>query len=144
MAHNASTGNGTEFWLHDGTSLVKLGEITDVPEFPTATRELINATHMESGAFEEYLSGPRRDGAEITLKMNFVPNSATDVLCEAAAAAGDNRQYELVYKIAAGTKRKKAGTCIVRQYKATNPMKDRRLGELTVKWTSAPTDSAVA
>ncbi len=144
MAHNATTGNGTEFWLHDGTSLVKLGEVFDVPEMPAASRELIDATHMESGDFMEYLSAPRRDGAEVTLSMNFVPNSATDTLCEAAVSAGNVRTYELVYKIAAGTKRKKAGSCIVRDYRVTNPMSDRRVGSLTVKWTDKPVDSAVA
>lgn len=144
MATSATTGNGTTFWLHDGTALVKLGEIYDVPEMPTSTRELIMATHMESGDFEDYIPAPHRDGTEVTLMMNFVPNSATDTLCQAAYDAHDVRAYELRYRLANGSFRKKTGTCIVRNYTVDNPMKDRRSGRLTVKWMDKPTDSAVA
>lgn len=144
MTTQATTGDKTEFWLHDGTALVELGEIVDVPEFPSGTRELINATHHKSGSYMDYITAPHKDGNEVTIVMNLIPGSATETLCEAAAAASASRAYKIGYWNAAGIKRQKTGTCIVRDYRGKNPMDDRRTAELTIKWTSDAVDAVFA
>lgn len=144
MTTNASTGDKTEFWLHDGTALVELGEIIDVPEFPNFTRDLIKASHMKSGNFEDYISAPRSDGAETTIAMNLIPNGTTALLCKAARLAGNSRTYKIGYFTDAGVKRMLTGSLIVRGYVEKNPMEDRRTAELTVKWTTDATDAVFA
>ena len=146
---DVATGNKTEFWLHNGAApgaLMKLGEILDVPEFPSGQKELIKVTHMESGEFEEYISGNRRDGAETTITMNSIPGDGTDTLCEAAYTSGRPRGFKIVYWTgdAVPIKRQKTGSCLVRNYMVKNPMDDRRTAELTVKWQSATVDAVYA
>ena len=134
------TGNGTEFWIFDGAEMSELGEIIDVPEFPGGDRDLIETTHMKTGAYKAYMPSPRKDGREVEIVMNLIPNSLSEQLCELVVNAGDDRAYWIIYTTPAGVRRRKAGTCIARQYRASNPMADRRTAGLTVKWTNDAVD----
>ena len=143
MPDTVRHGNGTEFWLHDGTALVELAEIIDVPEFPGGERALIETTHMKTGSFKTYISTPRKDGRETTIAMNLIPGSASDLLCKAAFEAGDQRQFKIVYLTGAtpSIRRQKTGPLVVRNYMESNPKEDRRTAELTVKWAGDVTDA---
>lgn len=141
MATDVITGFKTEFWLHDGTALAKIAEILDVPEFPSAEKDLIETSHMDSVDYKEYINAPLAEGNEVTIKMNLIPNSASDLLCIAAADKTAPLDCKIVYLTATGSKRKKTGKCLVRSYKGMNPMDDRRTAELTVKWTAKFVDA---
>jgi hypothetical protein len=144
MPSDVLTGHKTEFWLHDGTALVELGEIVDVPEMPSGERELIETSHMKTINYKTYLSAPLKEGSEVTIVMNYIPNSATDTICQAAENAATERAYKIVYYTITGTKRKKTGNLIVRKYVPKNPMDDRRTADLTIKWTSDAVDAVEA
>lgn len=135
------TGHKTELWLHNGVSLIELGEIIDVPEFPSGERDLIETSHMKTMDYKSYISAPLKEGSEVTIVMNYIPESATDAVCADAEADGKERDYKIVYLTADNVRRKKTGTLLVRKYVVKNPMEDRRTGELTIKWTSDAVDA---
>lgn len=137
MATDVETGIGSEFRLDDaGGNLVLLGEVTEMP-VPNGSTDLIDASHFKTVGFRDYIQSPLRDGEEADIVMNWIPNSATDVL--AVAAIGATREFELrvfqdtgVYIF--------TGSVLVRNYVRANPMDDKRTGTLTVKWVSAITE----
>jgi hypothetical protein len=137
MATDVETGRG-EFWLDDAASLsTKLGEVFEIP-IPTGAAELIDASHFDTVGFRDYITARLRDGEEADVVLNWVPNSATDILC--VAAIGQTRDFAIrvyqdtgVYIF--------TGSVLVRDYVRTNPLDDRRTGTLRVKWVSAITES---
>jgi hypothetical protein len=134
------TGHLSEFWLHNGTALTKLGEVLEVP-LPSGAADLVETSHMETTGFKSYISAPLREGEEADLVMNYIPNSATDVLLRAAKAAGDARAYKIVLKNGAGTW-EITGSAVVRDYVRSNPLDDRRTATATLKWVNAETEAA--
>ncbi len=138
----AKIGWGATFSLHNGTTLVPLGEITSI-SIPAAETDEVEATHFTSpNRRREYISGLIEDG-EGTFEMNLEPGSATDILIRAAQAAGDTRTYEIVIPKPTGTW-KIAGSCIVRRYERMVPIDDKMTASLTVRFTGAVTETAVA
>jgi hypothetical protein len=135
------TGHKTEFWLHNGTTLIELGEIIDVPEFPSGERDLIETSHMKTTGYKTYIPAPLKEGSEVTIAMNLIPGSATDALCNSAEANAKELDYKIVYMTVDNIRRKKSGKLIVRKYVPKNPMEDRRTAELTVKWTNDAVDA---
>ena len=140
MGTDVITGHKTEFWLHNGSTLVELGEIIDVPEFPSGERDLIETSHMKTEGYKAYIPAPLKEGSEVTIVMNLIPNSATDTLCTLAEKNAKELDYKIVYMTVDNIRRKKTGKLIVRKYVPKNPMEDRRTGELTVKWTTDALD----
>jgi hypothetical protein len=133
MTTLVETGHGSEFWLADASGvLTKLGEVIAVP-IPSGAGELIMASHMDTTGFHDYINAPLRDGEEVELEMNWVPNSATDDLC--LAAVGSSRDYKIILPVDDDTYEIE-GTVLVRDYARNNPMDDRRTATLTIKWIS--------
>jgi hypothetical protein len=138
MATDVETGLGSEFRLDDALGvLTLLGEVVDIP-IPTGSAELIDASHMKTTGFLDYIQSPLRDGEEADVVMNWIPNSATDTLL--VAARGETRDFEIrvfqdtgVYIF--------AGSVLVRDYVRQNPMMDKRTGTLRVKWVSTITET---
>lgn len=139
MATDVQTGLGDEFRLDDGTgtNLVLLGEVTNIP-IPNGSSELIDASHYKTTGFRDYIQSPLRDGEEADLEMNWLPNSATDILL--AAARGTTREFEIRVFQDAGVM-VFTGSVLVRDYSRTNPMDDKRSGTLSVKWVSDITET---
>lgn len=140
MSTEVETGHGSEFFLHNGAdpgTFVSLGELLAVP-IPSGSAELIQASHMKTVGFHDYITAPLREGEEADLEMNWVPGSDTDELC--AAAQNQTRDFRIVIPVGAST-REFTGSVLVRNYVRNNPMDDKRTAVLTVKWVSAITEA---
>jgi hypothetical protein len=138
-----TTGHESEFWLGNGATpsvLTELAEVTEVP-LPEGAAELYETSHMKTTGYKSYKAAPLKEGAEADIVMNYIPGSATDVLCRGAKASGDERPFKIVLKTEDGTW-EITGFCVVRNYVRSNPMEDRRTATLTVKWTSDETEAA--
>ncbi len=142
MTTAVETGHGSEFWLKVGAgTLTKLGEVFNIPVPNTEAAELIDASHMETEVYKDYIQARLREGVESDIEMNWIPGSATDTLCK--SAVGLTCEYKVVIPDGADTV-EFTGSCLVRNYMRSNPMDERRTGTLTVKWTSDPTEAAGA
>lgn len=76
-------------------NLALLAEVVDTT-FPQNETDEVEATHLTSpGRRREYLSG-LIDGGEVTINLNYVPGSATDLLLTAALDAGTTRKIRFV------------------------------------------------
>lgn len=146
MATDVETGHGSIFELADGAGvLTALGELVTVP-IPSGAAELIDASHMATVDFRDYIQSPLRDGEEADLEMNWIPGSATDAL--AGGALGKTRDFRIQVPAGEGAVSdgfyEFEGSVLVRNYVRTNPMDDKRTGTLTVKWVSAITETYTA
>jgi hypothetical protein len=139
MATEVETGHGSEFWLdNESGTLTLLGEITDVP-IPSGAADLIDASHMKTVGFKDFIQAPLKDGEEADLVMNWIPGSATDAL--ARGSVGKVRDYKIVLPVDGDTW-EITGSVLVRDYVRTNPMGDKRSGTLRVKWVGDSTEAA--
>lgn len=89
----ASTGYAGEVWLSTDDTTANLAELVQVVSFslPSDTSERVETTHLKSpNRRREYTSG-MIDGGELEVTLNFRPGTDTDLLIEAALAAGDER-----------------------------------------------------
>jgi predicted secreted protein len=136
-------GWGAEVWLDNAsgtlTELVGVFELT-IPNYQTDEVEI---THFKSaGRKREYIAGLIETG-EGTFSMNYVPGSATDVICRAAHADGVTRSFKIVIPDAAGVDEWEIeGDCFVRGYERGIPVDDRITATLTVKFTGDTVESA--
>lgn len=139
----ASIGWGSEFSLHNGTALTELDEVTEI-NFPEFESEEIEVTHLKSpGRKREYIAG-MSDGGEFDVTMNYIPGSTTDLLCQAAEAAKDVRQWEIGVSAADGTiERAIAGTGFVKKYARNGLSPDGvKQAVLTIKVSGNVTEAA--
>ncbi|MES2902826.1 MAG: phage tail tube protein [Pseudomonadota bacterium] len=142
MTTAVETGHGSEFWLKvSAGTLTKLGEVFNIPVPNTEAAELIDASHMDSEVYKDYIQARLREGVESDIEMNWIPGSATDTLCK--SAVGLTCEYKVVIPDGVDTV-EFTGSCLVRNYMRNNPMDDKRTGTLTVKWTSDPVEAAGA
>jgi hypothetical protein len=92
---DASTGYMGEAWIHNGTSLVELVQVTRIT-LPDEEIEQVDKTHLKSpNRRREYMDGLIA-GSEVEIGLNYRPLSDTDVLIRAAKAARDSRAVKLV------------------------------------------------
>lgn len=92
----AKTGWGGEFHLDSATDV--LTELVEVVSFtlPNGEAETVEATHLKSpNRRREYVPGMIEDG-DLTVVLNYVPGSASDVLLMAALNDGDTRDWMAV------------------------------------------------
>lgn len=78
-ATEARIGYGTGFFLATPEAPAVYTEIAEILSItpPSVSRDLPEATHMKSpDRWKEYIPG-LRDGGEITMELNFVPDSET-------------------------------------------------------------------
>lgn len=144
-----STGWGSEFHLHNGvagvggalTLLVGVFEVTP----PSDEADDVKVTHFKSaGRSHEYIRGMIETG-EIEVKMNYVPGSATDVLCRGAQATGDTRTWKIIVPKADGTPAWSiSGSAYAKKYEREIPLDDRLTATLTLKVSGAVTEAVPA
>lgn len=138
MTTTVQTGLGSTFKLANASAvLTLLGEVVEIP-VPNGTTDLIDATHMGTTGFRDFIQSPLRDGEEADIVLNWIPGSATDVL--AVAAIGATRAFEIVVPYGTASTYKFTGSVLVRNYTRNNPLDDKRTSTLTVKWVSAITE----
>lgn len=139
MTTAVQTGLGSTFKLADAAAaLTLLGEVVEIP-IPNGTTDLIDATHMGTTGFRDHIQSPLRDGDEAEITMNYIPNSATDIL--AKAAIGATRTFEIVIPHGTASTYKFVGSVLVRNYIRNNPLDDKRTATLVVKWVSTITET---
>ena len=142
-----TTGWGTDFKLHNGAdpgALVALEGVFEISA-PSEEADDVEITHFKSPARRrEYIRGLIETG-EIEVQMNYVPGSATDTLCRAALAAGDNRAFELVLPDEAGDPAWEiTGTAYAKSYERAIPLEDKLSATLTLKVTGATSEGAAS
>lgn len=92
----AKTGWGGEFHFDNNSNV--LTEWVEVKSFtlPNGETEKIDATHLKSpNRRREFISGMIDDG-DLTVVLNYVPGSQTDVDIMQAFTEGDTRDYMAV------------------------------------------------
>lgn len=143
---DVETGHLTEFWLWDYTlatpALVELAELTEVP-LPEGQADLVETSHMKTVGYKSFINAPLRDGEEADLVMNYIPGSASDILCRKSKNDGRPHAFKIVLVNGSGTW-EITGDLLVRNYVRSNPMLDRRVSTLRVKWVSDETEAAGA
>lgn len=137
-------GWGTEFHLHNGTSLIELVGVFNVG-IPEATADDVEITHYKSpDKYREYIQG-LKDRGEFVVEMNYVAGSATDILCQAALAAGDTRPFQTVLPDDAGDPAWEIdGTAYVKGYTRNIPVDDRMTAQLTLRVSGSVTEGAAS
>ena len=94
----AKTGWGGEFHLDNNAVTPVLTELVEVVSFtlPNGETESIEATHLKSpNRRREFVPGMIDDG-DLTVMINYVPGSPTDLLLAAAQNDGKTRNYKAV------------------------------------------------
>lgn len=126
-------GHGTEFHLHNGTALTELVGVFNVT-IPEASVDDVEITHYKSpGRYREFMAG-LKDRGEFAVEMNFVPGSATDLLCQAALAANDIRTFKIALPDDAGEPAWDIdGTAYVKGYTREVPVDDRLTATITLR-----------
>lgn len=143
MTTNVGIGSGAEFWLDNSSgTLTKIGEILGVP-LPNMQTDDVEATHMDSGAYREFIAG-LKDPGEGSFDLNYVPGSASDLLLAEAHASGTTRDYEVILTKADGSQWKFAGQCYIKGIERAVPIDDRMTATVTVRFSGTATESAVA
>jgi predicted secreted protein len=139
----ALIGWDAEFWLDNASgTLTQIAEVTAITP-PNPQTDTIEVTNFKSaGRRREYIAGLIEDG-EGTFEMNLVPGSASDVLLRAAQADGVVRSYRLILPTS-GDGWQIDGECIVTGYERSIPIDDRMTATVTVRFTGANTEAAVA
>lgn len=126
-------GWGTEFSLHNGTALTELEGVFNIG-IPEATTDDVEITHYKSaGRYREFIAG-LKDRGEFQVEMNYVPGSPTDLLCQAALAAGDRRPFQSVLPDDEGEPAWAIdGTAYAKGYTRAVPVDDRLTAVLTMR-----------
>lgn len=86
----ATTGWGGSVHLHNGTVLFDLVEVVSF-NLPSDSVERIETTHLKSPNRRRQYTTGLIDGGEVEIVLNFRSGSDTDLLLEAALAAGNDR-----------------------------------------------------
>lgn len=139
MALSKTThGHGSELWINTGSVLTKVAEVDDIPELPTSSeRELYETSNFDTAEYKEWKKLPLKDGTPITIRGNYVINSAADTLLQQADDAEGALPYEIILKEGADTY-KVTGTALFYNFKRMNPKDAKRTFEITMK----PVDAA--
>lgn len=109
----ASTGAKSEFHLFDGSALYRLRQVKNF-QIPSPDRDEHESTSLESDD-KEFAPGDA-DFGEFNVVLNLRPGSDTDVKCEAAAAAQDERAFKAIVAVRRVLTRQYTGNCWVKKY----------------------------
>lgn len=135
MATEAAIGHGTIFAMATIAApgdYVNLAEVTSVKP-PPVTRDIIDATHMQSpGKWREFISG-LKDGGECTLDLNFVPGGATSTRLELAQTEEEPSNCKITFPN--GAVWYFAAYCT--GYEPEAPVDDKMTASVTFKVTGA-------
>lgn len=134
-------GYGAEWWMADETDvLTEMAEVIEIA-LPNPQTDTVEATHFKSpGRQREYIAG-LIDNGEITLSINYIAGSETDLLITAAMTAGDAREQKIVIPSTAGSQ-DFTFSGIVSGYEKTVPVDDRQTATITLRVNGAVTQAA--
>ena len=139
----ATIGWGTKIFLADANGVLQqLQEVTEVP-FPDDQIADVEATHLLSpNRRKEYIAG-LIDGQTGDIIMNWVPGSATDLLCSDFKNSGAVRAMRVQVLQADSTYYQFDVSVIAKQYKKVAPHDNRMTATLTVRFTGAAVETDV-
>lgn len=143
MITDAQIGWGGKFFLQDAADAwIELAEVLETP-FPEAETEDVEATHMKSAnRRREFIAGLINDGTGDVV-MNYVPGSVTDALCRTLQNSGITTGYRVHLLQPDNSYYQIEGNCIVKQYKRSSPIDDRRTATLTIRFTGDATETDI-
>jgi hypothetical protein len=140
MALSKTThGFGSELWIKIGAgALTKVAEVDDIPELPTsAERELYETSSFDTEEYKEWKKLPLKDGVPITIRGNYVINSASDALLQSADDEEGACEYRIILQEGADVYHCE-GSGLFYNLKRMNPKDAKRTFEITLK----PVDAA--
>jgi predicted secreted protein len=137
----AKIGYLAQFWIDDAASLMtKIAEVIEIG-LPNPQQDDVEATHFESpGRAREYIPGLINNG-EITIAINYVGGSASDLLLTAAMAAGEARDCEIWIPTTTDFW-KFSFSGIVKGYEKAIPIDDRQTATVTIRVNGAVTEAS--
>lgn len=95
----ARIGHGSQFYVGSDSSPIAytaIAEITSITP-PSVTRDVIDATHTGSpDQWREHIPG-LKDGGEVSIEMNFVPNSDSSNILVAIQLDSFARDFKIVF-----------------------------------------------
>lgn len=139
---DATIGWSSTIKLHNGTILTELAEVFNIT-LPEDQADEVDVTHYKSpNRRKEFIAG-LIDGGEMTVEMNYIAGSATDLLLSAAKAAGDVRVWEVTIPNASNGW-KFAGSGFVKTYTPAIPVDDKLTATATIRVSGAVTESAAS
>jgi predicted secreted protein len=107
----------------------KLSLIGDI-EMPDEQVDEVDVTHMESpGRRKQFIAG-LIDSGEVSIPMNYIPDSDSDVLLKSLKASGENVQIEITLT-AAGAPETFVG--FLKGYSRTAPVADKMTAAATFR-----------
>lgn len=132
-------GHGSELWIKiPGGNLTKVAEIDDIPEVPGASEtELYETSSFDTQGLKEFKKLPLRDGVPITIRGNYVINSASDALLQDADDEEGACEFKVVLKEGADVF-KVTGSALFYNLKRMNPKDAKRTFEITMKPVQVP------
>lgn len=126
VASEVDIGHGTVVSVStdDGTTFVDLVGVEDV-EFPAGERDEVNRSHQQSpGRVKEF--GPAMiDNGVMTVPVQYVPGSPTDVLLKSIFATGEIVQLRITTNVSGETPETWAAW--LKSYKRTAPINDKQM-----------------
>lgn len=132
MTTEAKIGYGSLFEIHDGDDYQKIGEITSIT-LPSLARDAVDATHTESEeGWREFIPG-LKDAGEITVEMNFVAGSESDVLIRRQFDSDDLTQCRITVPSVGSPPEQLTFNAIVTGYEAEAPVDDKVTATVTLK-----------
>lgn len=139
-----SIGWGTEAHLHNGTALTELLGVFNV-SIPEANVDDVETTHYKSpNRYREFMAG-LKDRGEFQIEMNYVAGSPTDLLCQGALAAANNRPFQIVLPDDEGAAAWSIdGSGYAKGYSRAIPVDDRMTATLTIRVSGDVTEDEAA
>lgn len=129
----ATHGHGSQLFIDTGSGLARVAQIDDIPELPTSSeRELYETSNFDTEEYREWKKLPLKDGTPITIRGNYVINSASDGILQDADDAEEALPYKIVIKEGSDTF-EVTGTALFYNLKRMNPADAKRTFEITMK-----------
>lgn len=138
-----TNGFGTELWIKIGAGpLTKVAEVDNLEEVPGSTEtELYETSSFDTVGLKEFKKLQLRDGVPITVRGNYVINSASDALLQSADDEEGAVEFRVVLPEGADTYHVD-GEALFYNYKRMNPADAKRTFEITMKPVVVPTTEA--
>lgn len=136
-------GFGAKFFLHNGTALTEVADVMGVTP-PSPTVETIDTTtHGSPGGVREFIAG-LIDTGEGSIRINYLPGSASDVLLSAAVMSRAVKAWKINVPAQTGTW-DFTGNCVVTGYEKDDVVIDDKMTAIvTFKVSGLITEAAGA
>lgn len=134
MSTNAAIGHASTFGILSSGSYVTIGEVTSITP-PAIARDAIDATHMASpDGWREFIAG-LKDGGEVGIEVNLVPNSASTALLLAQFDSATLGTHKITFPDGSTW----TFTGLLTAFEPEAPVDDKMVASCTFKVSGKPT-----